>query len=250
MLCYGGDSSYLAQLSVEHSRFGDEARAYQLLKTAALRSEDFILSAEGLLERLANEAMYQRDWRLASALKSANLFHLAQSSTQEALNGSFEARFTEGLALVSEGKREEGVQLLEDAHALISASGTLADYFFPALRDAGLTRLHDRLCQKTLVSFRANVAVFPKDHSNKNTFAWVAARANRNLDEADQMIREALEGDPLSPALLDTMAEVQFARGKRDVAVMWSERSLALRSNDLEIQRQYRRFQKGEFPKP
>ncbi|MDB4436049.1 hypothetical protein N9139_01090 [Akkermansiaceae bacterium] len=249
-----GDPAFLSRIAYDHLDHGDEEGAYELLRTAILRSEHVNLAfrsyQSSLLNRLAVQAMHLEKWREASALHMANTIPAVLSSSGYALNVAFEARFTKGLALFSEGKEEEGSLVLESAHALQPGGGALADYFFPALREYGLDELHDRLCQKTLGILRGTIEMFPTDHSAKNTFAWVASRANRNLEEADQMIRAALKVDPLSPALLDTMGEVQFALGNREEAVESSMQAVDFEIFESAIRRQLRRFRSGEFPKP
>lgn len=250
-----GDRNFLSIAAYDHLDYGDATGAYRLIQSAILRTQnptqvnrDYTYS---LVRRLARQAMHLKKWKEASALSHVDL--IPASRTENALgiiNLTFDANFTHGLALLSDGEKGEAVKILEKAHRINPGSGLLADFFFPELREYGLDAFHDRLCQESLGQLRKVIELFPKDHSSKNTFAWMASRANRNLNEAELMMEDAIQMDPNSPALLDTMAEVQFALGDRESAIQWSEQAFNLRTWDSEIRRQLIRFRSGAFPKP
>jgi tetratricopeptide (TPR) repeat protein len=147
-----------------------------------------------------------------------------------------------------EGRMEEALDNLREAHGLIPRDGVLADDFFPALREAGLVKLHDELFEKSAELLRENVRFFSKDHNAKNTFGWLASRANRCLDEAEAYLKMSLEVRPLSEAYLDTMAEIYFAKGDRKKAVEWSDRATNRDSSDSQLRQQNRRFRNDPFP--
>ena len=152
------------------------------------------------------------------------------------------------MVALEDGRREDAIRVLREAHGLIPQDGILADDFFPALREVDLIELHDELFAKSAELIRENIRFFPKDHNMKNTFGWLASRANRALDEAEGYLKEALEARPLSEAYLDTLAEVYFAKGDREKAVEWSNRSLDQEITDSQLRQQNRRFRFAPFP--
>ena len=250
-----GDRGFLSLVAYDHLDYGDSDGAYQLIQSAILRTQHPTLVSRNytysLLKRLAGEAMHLKKWKEASALSNVDLIPASRNGNALViLNLTFDANFTHGLALLSDGKKDEAVRILAKAHRINPGSGSLADFFFPELREHGLDAFHDRLCQESLGQIGKVIEMFPMDHSSKNTFAWMASRANRNLNQAESMMEAALKMDPNSPALLDTMAEVQFALGDRESAVRWSEQAFNLRTWDSEIRRQLDRFRSGAFPKP
>ena len=89
---------------------------------------------------------------------------------------------------------------------------------------------------------------FPDCDNSRNSAAWLASRANRHLDEAEKFLEKALERNPRQAAYLDTMAEVQFARGDRKKAVEFSTRSVKEGALDFQLIRQHRRFVDGPLP--
>ena len=93
---------------------------------------------------------------------------------------------------------------------------------------------------------------YPMDDNGYNNFGWMASRANRCLDEAEGYLKTALELNPQSAAYLDTMGEIHFAKGNREEAIKWSEKSIANATlgaaMNWELHHQNERFRHGEFP--
>ena len=55
--------------------------------------------------------------------------------------------------------------------------------------------------------------------------------------------------NPYQVAYLDTMAEVQFAKGKRKEALEWSARAVNYRPTDPQLRRQHERFRSSPLPR-
>ncbi len=140
------------------------------------------------------------------------------------------------------------IQLLEHCHRIAISDGSLADYFFPALRKAGLKTEHDKWFRESWDYVRGEISRFPEDDHLRNTAAWFASRAARELETAEKDIIKALALNPDQAAYLDTMAEIQFAKGNRAKAVEWSNRALELAPADDQIRRQSARFRSETFP--
>ncbi|MGC6425773.1 MAG: hypothetical protein ACON5H_02110 [Akkermansiaceae bacterium] len=246
----GGTRQFHYAESYYQLEYGNHEASYDALQKTILRLGEDSSTLAFYLNRLLTEAIFLERWKNAAALAELTRYLIISRGASYTVLNTFKADFTKGMALLVEGKKAEAIVFLEQAHSHLPANGSLADDFFPALRKHGLNALHDRLCQKTLGLLREKVRYFPTDHSARNTFAWVASRANRNLAEAETMITRGLKGDPLSPALMDTYAEVKFAQGNREEAVKWSKQAVDYRISDSQIRDQLRRFRSGEFPAP
>lgn len=144
--------------------------------------------------------------------------------------------------------RKAALAILGRCHDRVPSDGSLADYFLPAVRAAGLKAEHDQWFGKSWNILREMIIKYPDADNLRNTAAWFASRANRNLDEAEKDINAAITLNPDQAAYLDTMAEIQFAKGDRAKAVDWSKRAMELAPSDDQIRRQHERFRSGGFP--
>jgi hypothetical protein len=132
------------------------------------------------------------------------------------------ARALAGLA----ADRAKSIALLEHCYQMFPGDGTLADYFFPSLRKAGLIKEHDAWFENSWDRMCDVVEKYPGSSNTLNTTGWLAARAVRNLDEAENFLKRALAVKPDQSAYLDTMAEIQFGKGDRKKALEWSTRAV------------------------
>jgi len=243
---------------------GDPEKAYRFIKQGILRVEEEDmgeLNYGRYLGFAATAAAQRRDWKVAHALYEVRAWRLNVRymneyraernwaySSESPLYERFYADFSKGMYLNEMGESRKAEEQIRAAHDLISGSGALADEFFPALREAGLTKLHDELIEDSLSVARSIIEAYPQDANARNNFGWLASRAMKRLDEAKVHMDEAVRLAPRSRAYLDTLAEVWFAMGDREKAVEWSKRSLQNGVTDFQLRAQHRRFQFGEFP--
>jgi tetratricopeptide (TPR) repeat protein len=146
-------------------------------------------------------------------------------------------------------KRESSLALLEQCHRKFANDGSLADFFFPALREVGLLKQHDAWFRDSWKQFEVVIRRFPDADNVRNTAAWFASRAMRELDAAERHVRKALELNPRQSAYLDTMAEIQFAKGQREKALEWSNLAINYLPEDIMLRRQHERFRSASLPK-
>ena len=248
-----GKITELLRFAYIHSSMGEADKARRLYDAAILRTQRIDLSEnlqlEGIVQTAGSSAIHARDWHRALAFSELESWMLKNPySDLQVLRARFNVLFCRGMVALEDGRREDAIRVLREAHGLIPQDGILADDFFPALREVDLIELHDELFAKSAELIRENIRFFPKDHNMKNTFGWLASRANRALDEAEGYLKEALEARPLSEAYLDTLAEVYFAKGDREKAVEWSNRSLDQEITDSQLRQQNRRFRFAPFP--
>ena len=145
--------------------------------------------------------------------------------------------------------RAGSIALLEQCHRNFVSDGTLADFFFPALRKAGLIKEHDRWFDKTWSLLDGVIRKYPHAANTRNTAAWFAARTLLRLDTAEKFLSSALAMNPEQSAYLDTMAEIQFAMGHRDKALEWSKLAVNFSPDDPQLRRQQERFRSEPLPK-
>ncbi len=131
--------------------------------------------------------------------------------------------------------RAGSMALLEHCYQMFPGDGMLADYFFPSLRKVGLIKEHDAWFKTSWDRMNRVLKDFPGSSNTLNTTAWLAARALRNLDQAEEYLGRALALKPDESSYLDTMAEIQFAQGHREKALEWSSRAVNSSTGDERI---------------
>ena len=166
----------------------------------------------------------------------------------EALNLRLNSDLGRALANLK-NDRAGSIAMLEKCYQMVPSDGSLADDFFPSLRKVGLIKEHDAWFDESWARVSAVIAQFPDSDNTCNTAAWLAARARRNLDQAEQFEERALAPHPAQPAYLDTMAEIQFAKGNRRKALEWSGRAVNSSPLELQLRRQNERFRSEPLPK-
>jgi len=232
---YGGDSEraskWLARSVIESPLRGDTSRA----------AGEY---AEWLLE--------QGKWRNASALAEAVALRtlgldISAASPAELILFRLKVDLPFALSIL-ETDRSESLRMLSDCHGFFPSGGSLADFFFPAVRKAGLIKQHDEWFESSWKIFQERIEAYPASDHLRNGAGWLAGRAARRLDEAEKHMKEALTLNPDQAAYLDTMAEVQFAKRDRKAALKWSAQAVNYSPGDTMIRRQYERFANNPFP--
>ncbi len=145
--------------------------------------------------------------------------------------------------------REASIALLEQCHRNFASDGVLADFFFPAMRKIGLIKEHDKWFEETWDLMGAVIKKYPDSDNTRNTAAWFASRAVLKLDEAEKFLAIALDAYPYQSSYIDTMAEIQFAKGDRKKALEWSKKAVNFAPDDAQLRRQQERFRSDPLPK-
>ncbi|MFT6238072.1 MAG: tetratricopeptide (TPR) repeat protein [Akkermansiaceae bacterium] len=261
LLLSNGGSESLRQFAEHHLQFGDTAKAYQFLSKALLRTENPTRSSqygvrEGLIDELGSISVVLGKWQETLAYREVialDAIYRSVSSGVYAMRSRFQILVARGAVAMQKGDIVGAVAAFSRAHQILPRDGYLANELFPLLREVGLSELHNQLFAETARHCRKNIELYPKDDNVYNNFAWLASRANRQLDEAEAYLKTALEMNPHSAAYLDTMGEIYFARQNRPEALRWSTLSikndvLGNSGNRWELQEQHRRFKSGGFP--
>lgn len=234
---YGSDYTRAAQWWARAVRQGEPG------------SERFIVA----LQLHGQMLVEQGDWKAVAAVSEvrAQLDASVDSSSASpltALRTRLQADLGWALANLKTD-RTRSIAVLKRCHGMFPSDGSLADDFFPALRKVGLIKEHDEWFRNSWERMSAVISRFPDSDNTCNTAAWLASRARRNLDEAEAYEKHALTLNPEQAAYLDTMAEIQFARGKRDKALEWSAQAINFMPSDSMLRRQHERFRTAPLPR-
>ncbi len=151
-------------------------------------------------------------------------------------------------AAVTAGDRAAAVAETNTVLNLDATGGVLANDpgmaadLVPVLVDAGRADEADRCFTAAYDRLRAKVAAGPAEPMPKNNLAWLCARSDRHLDEADALSAEAVAAEPADAACLDTRAEVLCRLGRPAEAVALERRALSIKPDDGYMVRQLARF--------
>lgn len=218
-------------------------------------SDEFLTAINARLDHLLEKGVWRESAALAEMLARNRAIQGEQfDSPLSLLRDRLRSDVGRALSLLPEN-RAQAVAILDRCHAMMVTDGSLADYFFPFVRKAGLIKEHDAWFAETWRRIDEVVKQYPESHNTLNTAAWLASRALRKLDEAETMQNKALSVKPRQPAYLDTMAEIQFARGNRQKALEWSRKAVICAPVDdaereyLLLRRQQERFRSDPLPK-
>ena len=114
---------------------------------------------------------------------------------------------------------QEAVATFEEALREAEAEGTEianARFYFDYGAAAEQAGLHDKAADL----FRKSIAVDPANAADAyNYLAYMWAEHDTHLDEAEQMIKLALQADPNNGAYIDTLGWLEFRQGKFDQAL-------------------------------
>jgi tetratricopeptide (TPR) repeat protein len=88
---------------------------------------------------------------------------------------------------------------------------------------------------KAVELFRKCLTLNPNNHQALNYLGYMWASKGENLDEAEQMITQALTLDPESPAYLDSMAWVCYQKKEYDKALEYQQKAIVSMPDDPEV---------------
>lgn len=236
--------------------YGNDYKRAADWRARAVRQTDPAAEAFADVLQLHTEmAVEQGNWQQVAAISEVRAQMLAAVDSESVsvpplLSLRLRLQSDLGRALIMlKSDRPGALAMLGNSYRMFPCDGSLADDFFPALRKAGLIKEHDEWFKESWERINAVIRQFPASGNTCNTAAWIASRARRNLDAAEKLIEKALAANPEQSAFLDTMAEIQFARGNRDKALEWSQRAVNFMPLDVMLRRQHERFRSSPLPR-
>lgn len=231
---------------------GDFERADVWYRRAAIEAP---VSGPDFVEALkvsAEKNLRNRNWQVAASCYEALLHIQVGQQFREGYFSDFaktrmNADLARAMAILPED-RDKSLEVLADIHKKFMPDASLADDFFPALREAGLKNELQTWFALSWNHMDSVIKKYPKAHNSRNSAAWFASRAQLKVSEAEKYLAEAIRMSPDQAAYLDTMAELKFAQGDRKAALEWSQRSLCHAPFDDMIRLQHERFRTEPLP--
>lgn len=95
-------------------------------------------------------------------------------------------------------------------------------------------------------TYREMVAKFPEDTGVLNTFAWACAKNGFALEEGTKAAIKGVELSGEDPGILDTLAEVYYARGMYDDAIATINKAIIKDPQDNYLKEQLAKFKKAK----
>jgi len=212
-------------------------------------SSEFVMS----LQLITDSLLENGQWKAAAAMSEVTAQTYASSDYASLpaiglLRSRMQADMARALANLK-NDRAASVAILEKCHRLFPRDGSLADSFFPSLRKAGLIEEHNKWFNISWSLMADVLKRYPASENTYNTAGWLASRARLNLDLAENYLQKALSTNPEQSAYLDTMAEIQFAKGNRAKALEWSQLAVNFSPQDSLLRRQHERFRSDPLPR-
>ncbi|OYV06251.1 MAG: hypothetical protein CFE26_07305 [Verrucomicrobiales bacterium VVV1] len=244
------DAATSVRIGQAYSYGGDFKRASQWWERALIQGDPDEEAWQAALTLHGVERTEAGDWKRAAAVNEVLAFSSFESTGElpiKKLRLRVSADFPRALDQLG-SDRARSIAQLEKSHSLLAADGSLADYFFPSLRKAGLVDQQNAWFEKSWQILKPVIEAFPEGENSRNTAAWLAARALMRLDEAEIEVNRALKSSPDQAAYLDTKAEIAFARHDRKRALELSRQSLESSPLDEALRHQYERYRTGSFP--
>jgi tetratricopeptide (TPR) repeat protein len=253
-----GHSPSCALIGDYYTYGGDHKRAanwYREAVSLADMSNEFFLNG---LEKFAQSSFEREEWETAAAcyemlVHNSVTERYANSESGFSSKTRMKADLAKACAIFS-SDRQAALQLLDQIHQNFMTDGLLADDFIPTLKKLGLKNELAKYFEISWAKISASIERFPKADNPRNTAAWLAGRAGMRQAEAENYLRVAIARNPGQPAYLDTMAEIQFAKGNRDLALKFSREAIQFYPQifspyDLMIRRQHERFLHAPLPR-
>ena len=150
--------------------------------------------------------------------------------------------------LLRAGKTAEAIQELHRAEASQPTNLQLALDCDADLRKHGAADEAEALYRRMFQRHEALCRDFPRSATYHNDLAWLAANLDRDLDKALTHAQRAVELEPQSAGILDTLAEVHFRRGNRSEAVRLAKRCLEMEPDGEHFKKQLARFEAKPAP--
>jgi tetratricopeptide (TPR) repeat protein len=250
MMCLDVQSRYLLALALQERNLRNETREqWQLLQQTGNPEDPYVTVANQYLGNLLVEKE-----PLAAANHWDQLrFHVLKPTTnltEQAgyLDIALSLHRARARGSLAQGDQAAALKLLTQCEALQPGEIKLVEEFVPLLRKAGLEKEADKLFENCFHVYQQLVKEYPDSANLHNQAAWVAAISVRRLDEALLLAERAVQLAPDSPSYLDTLAEVHFARGNRELALEWARKSAVLDPGSKFYEDRLQSFAKRDLP--
>lgn len=154
------------------------------------------------------------------------------------------------MGLAKAGKFDEACTTAAAALASWPANLDMAIGLVPLLDGAGRKKEAEAIYLQTQKNQATALKQYPDSPLLLNQMAWLAACCKRDLDRATTWAKRAVELAPLTPAYLDTLAEVLFQQGKQAEAIAAQKKAIALDPKRAYFKAGLKRIEAGDPSKP
>ncbi|MCZ6765736.1 MAG: thioredoxin domain-containing protein [bacterium] len=154
-----------------------------------------------------------------------------------------EVNYTVALAQYEAGEYKDAVGTYTD----LAKNNPDSEWYDRSL--TGAARAYYKLGQekKCIESYMKYVDRHPDDPGALNSFAWFCASKRVGLDAALPVALKAAELSDRSPGILDTLAELYYARGEYDKAIKIGKEALSAEPEDQYFKDQIEKFQTAKI---
>ena len=118
------------------------------------------------------------------------------------------------------------------------------------LREAGREKDLLDLVERALQRQESILADYPRSAMIHNSAAWMLARCRLKLDAALAHAQKAVELEPQSAPILDTLAETYFQLGQKDKAIEIIQKCIEFEPAITRHKAQLKRFEEGSPDSP
>ncbi len=178
-------------------------------------------------------------WKLDSENAMIFLGYVAKRDPQNQFGFTDKSLYQIGRVLSKTGKSEQAIDYLQKLIATFPQSLERASAY------SLLAKTYDNSGREDLAlkTYRSYLNENKTDPKAQNAFAWFCAGKKIALDEALIVAQKAVEStNEKEPGILDTLAEVLFAKQEIDAAVSTIDKAIALDPEDKYYYKQKTRF--------
>jgi tetratricopeptide (TPR) repeat protein len=157
---------------------------------------------------------------------------------------------THAMGLIQSGQIEKAI---EEADLMLEETPGDADALIDlvnALEKSGNKSQADALYVRHTALYRKMIGDYPNSGPLHNQLAWTQVMCHRELDDALNNGKRAVELEPASTASMDTLAEVYFARGDPAAAAAQMKRCVEIEPRVERHRKQLARFEAAQSEHP
>jgi tetratricopeptide (TPR) repeat protein len=153
-----------------------------------------------------------------------------------------EIQLDQAAADIALGNTDVAVESMIAVNEFRPGDPGLGEKMVAALDQAGARQSADHLFESISRFYFRTLKKYPRSPLHHNNYAWICARAGRQLTPALRHGMVAIAERPLTTNYLDTLAEVYFHLGEPDSAAELSQRCTQIAPRKRHYQNQFRRF--------
>lgn len=229
----------------------DAAEQWKIvLRTAPLASWEWHSSVRRLADHVRDSepALAADLWEQYSLSMLRSNLHFSQLIAQ--LRMSYLIRWRRAAVAIQRDDTKEALHQARWALAALPGDTEMVQHLITDLEEKGDNDAADQLHDSVRQHYLESLQQFPASAHLHNELAWHNARSHRDLDEALEHARRAVEIRPRHGGHIDTLAEVHFQRGERERAIELSQQSLEFAPANENFRRQLDRFRNDPLPDP